>query len=147
VTDQPTPRAPEPLRRLVRTLHPSTALGDGLVCATCRDDEPWPCPTLLALDNSGPPPAPEPTAPDDREPRPCPRCGEVCTYDGWDHVHPNGLGIGSCRPVAPDNLQRDIENALHHYDYIDGTPGTTRDCQGAAAAVMDVLRQRGVVKP
>ncbi len=33
---------------------------------------------------------------DDREPKTCPRCGQVCTYDGWDHVHPNGIGIGSC---------------------------------------------------
>lgn len=21
----------------------------------------------------------------------------MCHYDGWDHVHKNGLGIGSCR--------------------------------------------------
>lgn len=35
---------------------------------------------------------------DGREPKPCPKCGEVCAYDGWDHVHSNtGLGIGSCR--------------------------------------------------
>lgn len=34
--------------------------------------------------------------PDEREDQTCPRCGEVCSYDGWDHVHRNGLGIGSC---------------------------------------------------
>jgi hypothetical protein len=33
---------------------------------------------------------------DDREPKACPRCGELCVYDGWDHVHRSGLGIGSC---------------------------------------------------
>lgn len=37
---------------------------------------------------------------DDREPKPCPVCGERCVYDGWDHVHPNGIGIGSCAAVA-----------------------------------------------
>lgn len=37
---------------------------------------------------------------DDRDPKPCPRCGEVCTYDGWGHVHANGVGIGSC-PIPP----------------------------------------------
>ncbi|MFL6416762.1 MAG: hypothetical protein ACJ74Y_13955 [Bryobacteraceae bacterium] len=36
--------------------------------------------------------------PDDREPKSCPRCGEMCVYDGWGHVHRSGLGIGSCRP-------------------------------------------------
>lgn len=39
--------------------------------------------------------------PDGREPKACPLCGETCTYDGWDHVHRSGLGIGSCRPAAP----------------------------------------------
>lgn len=48
---------------------------------------------------------PEPTAPDPREPKPCPRCGAICTYDGWDHVHPTGIGIGSC--AAPDTSFRD----------------------------------------
>src|SRR5262245_37900495 len=43
---------------------------------------------------------------DGREPKPCPRCGEVCTYDGWDHVHANGLGIGSC--VIPP-VERDTD--------------------------------------
>lgn len=33
---------------------------------------------------------------DARNPKPCPKCGEVCKYDGWGHVHVNGLGIGSC---------------------------------------------------
>lgn len=33
---------------------------------------------------------------DDRDPKPCPKCGQVCVYDGWDHVHANGIGIGSC---------------------------------------------------
>lgn len=33
---------------------------------------------------------------DDREPTPCPRCGELCSYDGWGLVHTTGLGIGSC---------------------------------------------------
>lgn len=36
---------------------------------------------------------------DGREPQSCPRCGEMCAYDGWDHVHTTGLGIGSCGPV------------------------------------------------
>lgn len=31
-----------------------------------------------------------------RADRPCPKCGETCHYDGWDHVHGNGRGIGSC---------------------------------------------------
>jgi hypothetical protein len=39
-------------------------------------------------------PAAEPA--DEREPKACPRCGQMCHYDGWDHVHPNGIGIGSC---------------------------------------------------
>lgn len=34
---------------------------------------------------------------DDREAKTCPRCGQICTYDGWDHVHPDGVGIGSCQ--------------------------------------------------
>lgn len=35
---------------LIWTLHPRTPGPDGRpVCATCRDDEPWPCPTLLVL--------------------------------------------------------------------------------------------------
>ena len=33
---------------------------------------------------------------DDREPTACPRCGLVCTYDGWGLTHPSGIGIGSC---------------------------------------------------
>jgi DNA-binding CsgD family transcriptional regulator len=33
---------------------------------------------------------------DGREPRICPDCLTLCSYDGWDHVHPDGLGIGSC---------------------------------------------------
>lgn len=33
---------------------------------------------------------------DQREPTSCPRCGQTCTYDGWAHVHANGVGIGSC---------------------------------------------------
>jgi hypothetical protein len=36
------------------------------------------------------------TPADPRLPRTCPRCGELCVYDGWDHVHRSGLGIGSC---------------------------------------------------
>lgn len=38
--------------------------------------------------------------PDPRSPKPCHRCGEVCTYDGWDHVHKSGRGIDSCPPPA-----------------------------------------------
>ena len=34
--------------------------------------------------------------PDGREPRVCPACQTLCVYDGWDHVHPDGFGIGSC---------------------------------------------------
>lgn len=33
---------------------------------------------------------------DGREPKVCPDCLTLCSYDGWDHVHPDGLGIGSC---------------------------------------------------
>lgn len=33
---------------------------------------------------------------DERDPKTCPRCGHWCVYDGWGHVHGNGLGIGSC---------------------------------------------------
>ncbi len=50
--------------------------------------------------------------PDDRDPKPCPRCGVVCTYDGWDHVHPNGVGIGSCTPDIPDELVEKGADAL-----------------------------------
>jgi hypothetical protein len=32
--------------------------------------------------------------------RRCWRCGEACGYDGWDHVHDSGLGIGSCGPLV-----------------------------------------------
>ena len=31
----------------------------------------------------------------------CPRCGEKCHYDGWDHVHRSGLGVGSCGEDEP----------------------------------------------
>lgn len=34
---------------------------------------------------------------DPRDDLPCPKCGEICRYDGWDHVHRSGLGIGSCQ--------------------------------------------------
>jgi hypothetical protein len=34
---------------------------------------------------------------DPRQPRTCPRCGQWCVHDGWDHVHGNGIGIGSCK--------------------------------------------------
>ena len=37
---------------------------------------------------------------DGRNPQVCPRCGNWCVYDGWDHVHGNGLGIGSCAVVV-----------------------------------------------
>jgi hypothetical protein len=40
-----------------------------------------------------------------RAPRRCPRCGVICRYDGWDHVHPNGLGLGeptACTLVSND---------------------------------------------
>jgi hypothetical protein len=35
-------------------------------------------------------------AENDRGPQTCPKCGESCKYDGWGHVHANGVGIGSC---------------------------------------------------
>ena len=34
---------------------------------------------------------------DEREPKQCPRCLNWCIYDGWQHTHAHGLGIGSCR--------------------------------------------------
>lgn len=53
----------------------------------------------------------EKDTPDQREPRPCPRCGVTCTYDGWGHVHPNGVGIGSC-PISPVKHLPDVDARL-----------------------------------
>ena len=39
---------------------------------------------------------------DERDPKPCPRCDEVCRYDGWGHVHASGLSIGSCVRTPPE---------------------------------------------
>lgn len=44
--------------------------------------------------------------PDGRADRACPECGEVCRYDGWDLVHRDGLGIGSCRPPNAPRRKR-----------------------------------------
>lgn len=41
---------------------------------------------------------PDTTPADDREPKQCPRCMNWCIYDGWQHTHAHGLGIGSCEP-------------------------------------------------
>lgn len=35
--------------------------------------------------------------PDGRNPKQCPKCRNWCLYDGWDHTHANGIGIGSCK--------------------------------------------------
>ena len=55
------------------------------------------------------------------------------------------VALTTPEPSAPGDLREQIAGALYHYDYIDGTPGTARDCQGAAVAVMDVLRRNGVI--
>lgn len=47
---------------------------------------------------------------DERDPKTCPRCGHWCVYDGWGHVHGNGLGIG------PDDMEWDeqgVASACH----------------------------------
>lgn len=74
--------------------NPAATRPDGRPCGLPADD-------LVHV-----PPEPAPAA-DDREPKPCPRCGETCTYDGWDHVHTTGLGIGSC--VGPDRWNQPAE--------------------------------------
>jgi prefoldin subunit 5 len=50
---------------------------------------------------------------DDRESRPCPECGETCTYDGWGLTHSTGLGIGSCAKGQIRRLTAEVE-ALNH---------------------------------
>lgn len=36
-----------------------------------------------------------------REDKACPKCGAICGYDGWDHVHSyTGVGIGSCADIT-----------------------------------------------
>lgn len=46
---------------------------------------------------------------DDRNPKVCPRCGNWCVYDGWDHVHGSGVGIGSCTPDAAQEAVERVE--------------------------------------
>jgi hypothetical protein len=52
-----------------------------------------------------------PAVPDPREPKTCPRCGVTCTHDGWGHVHPNGIGIGSC--AVPDPFRDQLAQVMH----------------------------------
>jgi hypothetical protein len=48
---------------------------------------------------------------DPRDPQQCPDCGEVCRYDGWDHVHANGLGMRSCHLRQQRDLHRPTEGS------------------------------------
>lgn len=53
---------------------------------------------------------------DQREPKPCHRCGEMCKHDGWGHVHANGIGIGSCPPPRLPRLPEHLQiNDLNDY--------------------------------
>lgn len=69
-------------------------------CADCTCDGYEPAAPRVAARPS----ADTETLRDDRNPKVCPKCKQWCVFDGWDHVHGDGLGIGSCgnRSSYPD---------------------------------------------
>lgn len=78
---------------------------------------------------------------DEREPTRCPRCGVLCTYDGWDHVHPSGIGIGSCQACLEASIPQEwVDKAVQAYLYEQGWSGTVdkpeRNVRAILAAVL-----------
>lgn len=79
-----------------------------------------------------------------RADRLCWRCGERVTYDGWDHVHENGIGIGSCSPRrrtrSHDGAIRNVRGDL--WLNADGLAAVMADALLGAAAWLLTKRVR-----
>lgn len=89
---------------------------------------------------------PEPTAPDDRDLDACGKwCGERARHHHTRDEEGTVWTLPGPKPTAPDDLEREIARAIWEASHADEGTISYIGANIAAAAVMDVLRQNGLV--